>query len=188
MFKNRAGRSGFTLPEVLVTVAIVAVLAAAVVPAVTSQLSKGEEGTVVSAITSVRTGITAFTSDVRAFPGELSNLTNAITLAQTDLEGNTYSAAQVARWKGPYTTKTTCVLGDSLPIGLGAFVVDSIKDSLNFMVLTINNVHTVAQADGLEALFESVADSSGGVIRWSGIEVADSIENREVKVFLTSSR
>ena len=78
MFKNRSGRNGFTLPEVLVTVAIVAVLAAVVVPAVTQQLGKGDAPAFVSSMNSMRTAITSFAADVRQLPGEVSQLGTAM--------------------------------------------------------------------------------------------------------------
>ena len=114
MFKHRTRHEGFTLPEVLVTIAIIAIIAAAVVPAVTSQIAKGEETTVVSAVSSLRTALTAFVADVRSFPKRASHMTTVITTADSNLAGTTYSAAQVARWKGPYTTTSTFVAGDSL--------------------------------------------------------------------------
>ena len=186
-FKGR--RSGFTLPEVLVTVAIIAIIAAAVVPAVTSQITKGEETTVVSAIGTTQTALTTFMSDVRSFPSRVSQLTT-IPVATNDTGLNTvaYSAAQVARWKGPYTSLATFAADDSVPIGLGLFLGDSLRDSLNFVIADValhagTNAAATALAFRLEALFENTPDSTAGMIQWEGVGTT-----KRVKVLLTSSR
>ena len=57
---GKSRRAGFTLPEVLVTIAIVSVLAAIIVPTVTSQITKGDETRFQTTIVNLRTGITAF--------------------------------------------------------------------------------------------------------------------------------
>ena len=182
-------RVGFTLAEVLVTIAIIAIIAAAIIPAVTSQITKGDETTVTSAVSTMRTSITAFVSDVRAFPSRVSQLTVVPTaLTDTALNGTPYSAAQVGRWKGPYSTTSTFAADDSLPIGLGAFLGDSLKDSLNFVVANISfdagsAAANVALAFRIEALFESTADSTGGMIRWKNVNA-----QKRIKLFLTSSR
>lgn len=188
MLRNRH-RPGFTLPEVLVTIAIIAIIAAAVVPAVTSQIAKGEETTVASAVGTMRTALTTFVTDVRAFPSRLSQLT-VVPTAATDsaLDGSPYSAAQVARWKGPYSTTATFAPDDSLPIGLNAFLGDSLKDSLNFVVASIDinagsAAANVALAFRIESLFEPTADSTAGMIRWKNVNA-----QKRIKVFLTSSR
>jgi prepilin-type N-terminal cleavage/methylation domain-containing protein len=190
MFKSR--RKGFTLAEVLVTIAIVAIIAAAVVPAVTSQIAKGEETTVISAVGSLRTTLTAFMSDVRTFPNRVSHLTNAITTTDSAITNTQYTAAQVARWKGPYTTTSTLAAADSLgigaPDGIALFMRTLIKDSSNFVVVTIAPVYTHSQALGLELLFEATSDSTGGTVRWRGKDANDSIPGRSVKLYLTSSR
>ena len=188
MFRNRL-RIGFTLPEVLVTIAIIAIIAAAVVPAVTSQIVKGDETTVTSAVSTMRTSLTTFVSDVRTFPSRVSQLTTVPAAAtDTSLGGTAYSAAQVGRWKGPYSTTATFVADDSLPIGLGVFLGDSLKDSLNFIVANIHldagsAAANVALATRIEALFESTSDSLGGMIRWKNVNA-----QKRIKVFLTSSR
>jgi prepilin-type N-terminal cleavage/methylation domain-containing protein len=187
MFKKR--RSGFTLPEVLVTIAIVAIIAAAVVPAVTSQIAKGDEATAVSAIGTARTALTTFMSDVRSFPSRVSQLTVVpAATADTALNTQAYTAAQVARWKGPYSTLSTFAADDSIPIGMGVFLGDTLKDSLNFVVA---NVHLHAGsgpaattlAFRFESLFESTPDSTAGMIRWTNVNTS-----KRVKIFLTSSR
>lgn len=188
MSRNRA-RIGFTLAEVLVTIAIIAIIAAAVVPAVTSQIAKGDETTVTSAVNTMRTSITTFVSDVRAFPSRLSQLTTVPVAANdTALDGTAYSAAQVARWKGPYSTTSTFAADDSLSIGLNAFLGDSLKDSLNFVVANIHidagsAAANVALAQKIEALFDPTADSTAGMIRWKNVNA-----QKRIKVFLTSSR
>ena len=188
MFKSRRNRRGFTLPEVLVTIAIVAILAAAVVPAVTSQITKGEEATLVSAVNTVRTSMTAFVSDVRSFPKRVSQLTTAIATTDTSLAGPLYSASQVARWKGPYSTTASHTADDSLSIGLQSFLGDTLKDSLGFVVANIqfsagSAAANVALAQRIEALFETPSDSLAGMIRWKNVNT-----QKRIKVLLTSSR
>lgn len=83
--KNR--RSGFTLPEVLVTVTVVAVLAAVVVPAVAQFANKGDAPATNQDISSVRSAVTSYVADTRRYPTDFY-----------DLE----SANGVTNWKGPY--------------------------------------------------------------------------------------
>jgi prepilin-type N-terminal cleavage/methylation domain-containing protein len=188
MFRNRR-RIGFTLPEVLVTIAIIAIIAAAVVPAVTSQIVKGDETTVTSAVSTMRTSLTTYVSDVRSFPSRLSQLTTIpVAVGDTGLNGVAYSAAQVGRWKGPYSTTATFAADDSLPIGLGVFLGDSLKDSLNFVVANIHldagsAAANQALAFRIEALFEPTADSTAGMVRWKNVNTS-----KRLKVLLTSSR
>lgn len=106
MLKNRAGRSGFTLPEVLVTVAIVAVLAAAVVPTVVNQLGKGEGASVSADFNALTQAVTQFTADTRMYPGDLDHLNTPIDNTMSSLGQGTYSARAVAQWRGPYLATT----------------------------------------------------------------------------------
>ena len=102
MSKN-VRRRGFTLPEVLVTITIVAVLAAVVVPAVLNQVSKGDDAAVGQDLTGIRTAITTFTSDVRKYPGSLKDLSGTSLVADSaDIDGNAYGATSAAAYKGPY--------------------------------------------------------------------------------------
>lgn len=93
---------GFTLPEVLVTVAIIAVLASAVVPTVVNQLSKGDTPALQADLNSIRQAITSFTSDVRAYPSKMSDLNRSSVLSSdAALCGTTYGTG-ASSFKGPY--------------------------------------------------------------------------------------
>src|SRR5437763_232529 len=73
---SKRNRRGFTLGEVLVTVAIVAVLAAVVIPSIGSQITKGDLGRISSDLLTMRGGIEQFLSDVRRYPNSVGQLTN----------------------------------------------------------------------------------------------------------------
>jgi prepilin-type N-terminal cleavage/methylation domain-containing protein len=99
---------GFTLPEVLVTITLIAALAAVVVPAIASQLKKGDPSRIGQDVGAIRGGVEQFLSDVRRYPGAIQQITAPITTSQagltTTMQGN-YGTADAARWKGPYLTK-----------------------------------------------------------------------------------
>jgi prepilin-type N-terminal cleavage/methylation domain-containing protein len=95
-------RRGFTLPEVLVTITIVAVLAAVVVPAVLNQVNKGDTAGLNGDVQALRTAISNFTTDTRHYPKSIKDLVQAINKDSVDLMGNPYGQAAANAWKGPY--------------------------------------------------------------------------------------
>jgi len=119
-------RSGFTLPEILVTVTVIAVLAAAVVPAVAQYVNKGNGPASQQDIQQLQNAVTGFAADVRHFPGDLQQLVSPIVSTagsgdSLDLDGSAspvqFTAIEAARWKGPYTSAAIT----TTPTGGGQF-------------------------------------------------------------------
>jgi prepilin-type N-terminal cleavage/methylation domain-containing protein len=102
-------RQAFTLPEVLISVALVAILAAVVVPTITSQMQKADPTRMGSEFMAIRGAAEQFVSDVWKFPADIGQLTSVITTSQVALVGTsggqTYGSSEVARWRGPYLSK-----------------------------------------------------------------------------------
>ena len=88
--RKMSSRRGFTLPEVLVTVTIVAVLAAVMVPAVINQVAKGDKPAVAEDFNAIRTAITTFAADTRHYPRNFDQLTQStLSAADSDVIGTT---------------------------------------------------------------------------------------------------
>jgi type IV pilus assembly protein PilA len=188
--KRSAKRAGFTLPEVLVTVAIVAVLAAIVVPTVTSQIGKGDEANLQTSIANVRTGITAFVSDTRKFPRRISDLVNQPLAADLDLFGNAYGAGAVAKWRGPYVSGGM-VATDSLDMALAYGGNTMIDSNLNAgasgqVIVSLSGVLTQLSANRLDTLIDAGNGDALGILQWQ--PAAGAIAERAVKLQLMGSR
>src|SRR5687767_8740368 len=100
-------RRGFTLVEVVVTVGIIAALAAVVYPTVVKQFDSADPARAAEDLNNIRTGIEVFSVNVRPHqPKDLEDLTNTIQTAfaaeDSTALGAAYSAADVANWNGPY--------------------------------------------------------------------------------------
>ena len=181
MFRHRAGRAGFTLPEVLVTVAIVAILAAVVVPTVTSQISKGDDSNLTSNVASLRTGITAFVSDVRKFPSRLQHLVVQPVATDDDITGGDYGSLGVGRWRGPYQTGSLQAAAanatDSILMGL-AYMIDSLSDTSftaagnGYVGVTLGGVANTAAALHIDSLIDGGTGQNAGSLRWAGVSPA----------------
>jgi prepilin-type N-terminal cleavage/methylation domain-containing protein len=191
MHQRSRSRAGFTLPEVLVTVAIVAVLAAMVVPAVTQQIGKGDAPAFASSIGSVRTALTSFVADVRKLPGELSQLSTAITGTDEDLAttvdgGTAYIAGVVSRWRGPY--ENSGVTSGQIPLGMGWTTRDDLVDSLGYIVITLGKAGAViADAEELDNAVDNGNGATQGLVRWNPGTPPALATPDTIKLFLTSS-
>jgi prepilin-type N-terminal cleavage/methylation domain-containing protein len=98
-------RRGFSLGEILVAVAIMAVVAAVVIPSIGGQLNKGDAARVSSDLINVRSATEQFLADVRKYPSGLTQLVTKPLLTDLDLLAVAFGASPVARWRGPYMTK-----------------------------------------------------------------------------------
>jgi prepilin-type N-terminal cleavage/methylation domain-containing protein len=95
------GREGFTLIEVLVTLILLAVLAAAVFPVVTKQSDSADPVRAASDLAAIRSGVEAFRLDLRPnWPADLEDLAFAPVAGDPDLNGNAFDHTD--KWKGPY--------------------------------------------------------------------------------------
>lgn len=103
----RHGGAGFTLIEVLVTLLLLSLLAAAVFPVVTQQVSRGEPAKAAQDLSSIRTGIETFSLNVRpSYPGDLDDLITQISTGDNAIrrgsQSDGFTTVDSTRWDGPY--------------------------------------------------------------------------------------
>ncbi len=167
-------RFGFTLPEVLVTIAIIATLAAVLLPALTGQISKGDATRAAEDLKAVQTAITAFVSDVRRYPGKLEHLTESVSTSDVDALSSTYPEGLVAKWNGPYLNKQLETNG-TLKTTFGAYIQSSFSDTLvvssTYLAVRFEPISTGDFAK-LDALIDDTANSSTGLLRLNSSSTA----------------
>jgi prepilin-type N-terminal cleavage/methylation domain-containing protein len=127
---------GFTLIETIVTVGLLAVLAAFVIPTVIQKAGAADPVKVISDITAVGTGLGTFISDVKGgYPNQIRVLTNIPTAQNHFIDSTTaFTPGQILSWNGPYLAATiSTVVTDSLATGYSAYIKNFIAryDALN---------------------------------------------------------
>lgn len=171
----RDKRAGLTLPEVLVTLAIIAVVAAVLVPALTSQLTKGDAGRVSEDLKAVQTGVQAFVADVRRYPPTINQLSNTITTSQGDLvSGLSYTARHVSRWRGPYFVRDISTSAANFETGYGARINTTLVSTGTgistgtYLGITLSGLST-SERDQIDIVLDDGA-STTGLFRASGTD------------------
>lgn len=146
-------RGGFTLIETIVTVGLIAVIAAFVIPTVVQKAGSGDPVKVQNDLNTVRTAIETFATDIRnGFPHQISSLTKK-PVAGTDqfIDSTVFVANQVSAWNGPYMGATIgSAAGDSLATGFTAYIINFID---RYDAVTNSPEHTATGA--INATFSS---------------------------------
>ncbi len=167
---GRKARRGFTLPEVLVTIAIVATLTAVLLPALNNQLSKGDAGRLTSDLVAVQTAVGAFTSDVRRYPRILTDLKTKPSDTADDILNNDYTASLVAKWRGPYLSKDLAN-NDSLQTGFGASIkgtfTSSTYNGIQYLTISVAPL-TQKEFENIDQIIDEAISSSGGQLTFVG--------------------
>jgi prepilin-type N-terminal cleavage/methylation domain-containing protein len=136
-------RTGFSLAEILVAIAIVAVVAAVVIPSIGGQLRSGDESRVQQDLTNLRSGIEQFLADVRRYPKSVGQLTNVPLAGDADepgLTGGVYTVGQVGRWRGPYISKDSVeALKTGFDVSMNSAFTSVAYSGINFLTITITN-------------------------------------------------
>lgn len=129
----RTGRMkrGFTLIETVVTVGIVAAMAAVVIPQVAKQFDTADPTRIQNDLKNIQTAIETYTLNVKTLPTDLDDLANRVTVsAPVDSGFSSATSAPLAGlentfWNGPYidqsiTTGVTAADSATIPTGYGA--------------------------------------------------------------------
>ncbi len=148
--KQKLRLIGFTLAEILVALALIALLAAVLLPTVAGQILKGDAARVQQDLDAVRSGIDQFLADVHRYPGKYSDLSTKITTTpgtHTDINAAGYPNGLVNKWGGPYVTRDTQV--GVVETGFGGTIQNGFGKSLNtngINYVTIR-IHGISPAD-----------------------------------------
>lgn len=162
---------GFTLAEILVALALIALLAAVLLPTVAGQLFKGDSSRVSQDLNAVRSGVEQFLADVHRYPGRYSHLSQSIVNTDTDINGTAYPTNIASKWAGPYVTKDT-LTGAYLESGYASQLTDQFLktaygNGVNYLTIQILNI-AGADFDRVDAVIDGAVDRTKGVLRWSG--------------------
>ena len=142
-------RIGFTLAEILIALALIAVLAAVLLPSVAGQIMKGDSGRTMQDLDAVRAGVDQFLADVHRYPMKVSHLNTKILTTDKDVNGTVYPSGLVAKWSGPYINKP---MNDAsvIPTGFGANIRDSLQrvtaNGVNYVTVIIAGIDSAAFA------------------------------------------
>lgn len=130
--RSRQGEraDGFTLVETIVTIGLIAVIAAFVIPTVVQKAGSGDPLKLQNDLNTVRTGLETFATDVRAsFPHQISSLTNRPT-AGVDrfIDSTALNASQARVWHGPYiAAMLSNAPADSLASGYSSYLMNFLE-------------------------------------------------------------
>lgn len=135
---------GFTLAEILVALALIALLAAVLLPTVAGQILKGDASRVAQDLEGVRAGISQFVADVHRYPGKYSDMSKLITTTDTDINGAVYSSGLTKQWSGPYIGKDT--INGVVPTGFGGTILNEFGKAANTNLVQYVNVRIIGIA------------------------------------------
>jgi type II secretory pathway pseudopilin PulG len=121
-------RAAFTLVETIVTLGLLAVLAAFVVPTVVQKAGAGDPVKVVSDLSSIRTGLETFQTDVGGIANQIRMLTVQPTVANHFVDSVTLmKQGNTVAWNGPYLNAEIGALPqDSLSTGFRSYIYNAV--------------------------------------------------------------
>lgn len=153
---------GFTLAEILVALALIALLAAVLLPTVAGQIIKGDASRVAQDLEGIRVGISSFVADVHRYPGKYSDMSKLITTADLDINAAAYSSGLTKQWAGPYIAKDT--INSVIPTGFGAEIQNGFVKMPNTNGVQYVNVRifgiVAADFDKIDAQIDGPSTSS----------------------------
>ena len=168
MMRMRAHKRGFSLGEVLIAVAIIAVLAAVTVPVVFNKTRSSQVAALSQTMVGLSQGIAEFKRATTRYPKLLSSLTTQPLATDLDICSNQLLAANVAFWRGPYASRAITTSG----VLVGDYTISNTlryasTAGIDSMFIDVPSVETAVVND-LESQFDAgAASGTTGTIQYT---------------------
>ncbi len=167
-------RNGFTLIEVLVTLAIIAAMVAVMLPSLSSRIRTGNAANLTQNLKTVNDALQKYRENVGYYPIQLVNLTTRPTTSNTDACGSTLSSTDVALWQGPYlalsVTTNGVQSGDAIiqnSLSRTPTTTSSSTVMDGSLSVFASNVATSVATDVEATLDAGTADVNAGTVRYN---------------------
>lgn len=172
---------GFSLGEILIAVAIIALLAAVVVPTIFGRLTSARSDAIIGEMQSLQNGILLFYRDVGRYPRRLDYLDVLPTPANLNVDacGTTLSTQNQAKFRGPYINRPIQMI--NLGLGLTKYILatgDSVESIITrtAIVSGTGGTQQVLQilvygpeqniAEDIDSKVDGVLDANSGIIQY----------------------
>lgn len=154
-----------TIVEVLIALAILAIIAAVVLPTTAGQLREGHATALANQLANLREAIGNYRQNVGAYPISLTQLTTQ-PVGGTDACGTALSNGEVNGWRGPYINQN--IVGN-VPVGNAIIVASLARTTSGTAVLLQMRAARVENdiASDLEEQFDGNANFGTGTILWT---------------------
>ena len=168
---RRPGRvgHGFTLAEILVALALMAILAAVLLPTVAGQILKGDAARTLQDLQAVRAGAEQFLADVHRYPGKYSDLAKLITTSDKDILGANYTSGLTGKWHGPYVSAADTAggtgFGGALQNTFGKYL--NATNNVNYVGVVIYGISGPDFDKIDEQIDGAPANRTAGLLRWA---------------------
>lgn len=163
-------RSAFSFVEVLVTLAIIAVLSAILIPTLAGKVRESDANRIVVDLTTLQTAIKAFVTDVHRFPGKVDQLSKNISGSSKDIDGVLYPSNLVGNWRGPYLIRDMTDVMNQVDLD-PSFKPTTGDNGLKYATIQLNGVQK-GEFSNIELILDAgnqIANSSTtGFVTYSG--------------------
>ena len=156
-----------TLIEVLIALAILAIIAAMVIPTTAGQLRQGHAAALANQLTNLRTAIANYRENVGAYPISLTQLTTQPVAGADDSCGANLSNGELNAWRGPYINQNIVA---AMPVGNATIVTALTRVTVSGSVGDLQVLATGVDNDvalELEQQFDGNANLAAGNITWT---------------------
>lgn len=107
-------RRAFSLPEILVTIAIIAALSVVTIPAVMNKLTEARAAALAETLDGINETVQSYRGNVGRYPRALSQLSVKPTTGAKEICVGTVPDVNINQWRGPYTSRTFTAAGTKI--------------------------------------------------------------------------
>jgi len=169
--KRGSPHPGFSMVEVLVALAIAALLSAVLIPAIIGKVQDARRSALSQTLFALSQGIAEYRKAVTRYPPTLTVITTPpIAGVTTDLCGgsNFLSQANVNNWRGPYVSRELLSSGVSMADGVIQNTLRRATSSTSvYLLMDVVGVERRTATDLESDLDGAVSDSTAGTIRFT---------------------